>query len=158
VSAAQRDKVQAYIASGLESEARLFCGNEHIVRATGGFFVAPTVFRDVDPDAKIAQEEIFGPVLCVHAFDHVDEALFLANRSTYGLTATAWTTNLEIAHRLVREVKAGEITIHGTGKPSSGAALGTLPIEPHQQSGFGIEGGLEGIAAYTTLTAAQIFV
>jgi gamma-glutamyl-gamma-aminobutyraldehyde dehydrogenase len=158
VSAAQRDKVQAYVESGLESEARLFCGNEHIVRATGGFFVAPTVFRDVDPDAKIAQEEIFGPVLCVHAFDHVDEAIFLANRSTYGLTATAWTTNLATAHRLVREVKAGEITIRGTGKPSSGAALGTLPIEPHQQSGFGIEGGLEGIAAYTTLTAAQIFV
>lgn len=158
ISAPQRDRVLAYISEAIRDGSRARCGGAApIMPESGGYFVAPTILLDVDPRARIAQEEVFGPVLCVHPFSNIDEAIAIANRTNYGLAATAWTQTLDVAQRIVREVKAGEIVIHATTDASPGASIGAIPIEPRRQSGLGLEGGLEGIAAFTALTTAQIF-
>lgn len=156
ISAGQRDKVMGYIEDGLGAGASLRIGGGDV--PAGGFYVAPTVFDNVMPEMRIAQEEIFGPVLSILPFSTVDEAVSLANATIYGLSATAWTQSLAIAQRLIRDLKTGELTIRGTGTPSAGAKFGALPLEPHGQSGLGIESGIEGLAAYTALKSVQIFV
>src|SRR5690606_21818335 len=90
VSAAQREKVRGYIATGLEEGARLIAGGLDAAVPGTGYFVAATVLADVDPDSTVAQEEIFGPVLSVIPFDTDDEAVRIANNSRYGLAGGVW--------------------------------------------------------------------
>lgn len=156
ISAGQRDKVAGYIEAGLGAGASLRAGGGDV--PADGYYVAPTVFDDVTTDMRIAQEEIFGPVLSILPFSTTDEAVRLANATVYGLSATAWTQSLATAQRMVRDVKVGELVIHGTGTPSAGAKFGALPLEPHGQSGLGVESGIEGLAAYTALKSVQLFV
>ncbi|WP_350547358.1 aldehyde dehydrogenase family protein, partial [Pseudoalteromonas sp. 5-MNA-CIBAN-0065] len=85
---------------------RLVTGGARVNAETGGFYVEPTVF-EVKPDAKIAREEIFGPVLSVIVFDDVDEAVRIANDTEYGLAAAVWTSNLTTAHDVSRRLRAG---------------------------------------------------
>jgi acyl-CoA reductase-like NAD-dependent aldehyde dehydrogenase len=108
------------------------------------------VFIGVTPGMRIAQEEIFGPVLSVMTFDDEDEAVAIANGTIYGLTATVWTTDLGRAMRLARRISAGAVTI--SGDPKSGRIDATTgAFEPHRQSGLGVEGGFGGLRSFTRL-------
>jgi aldehyde dehydrogenase (NAD+) len=109
-----------------------------------GFFIPPTVLRDVDPDSPAAQDEIFGPVLCVIPFDTEEDAVRIANSTRYGLAAYVHTTDLGRALRLSRELEAGGVGINGQILPATYAA----PFGGVGLSGYGREGGREGIEEF----------
>lgn len=109
-----------------------------------GFFVRPTIFADVDNGSTIAQEEIFGPVGVVIAFDTLEEAVRLANDTCYGLAATIWTRDVSAAHTLASNVRAGAVWINGWA-----AIDPALPWGGMKASGIGRELGWSGILANT---------
>ena len=110
-----------------------------------GFFIEPTIFVDVDNESEIAQEEIFGPVLCVIPFDDEEEAVRLANGTRYGLAAYAHTGDMKRARRLISELRAGNVHINGTGPgPLSPAS----PFGGVKQSGYGRQGSRLGLAEF----------
>jgi 4-(gamma-glutamylamino)butanal dehydrogenase len=156
VSRPQMDKVLNYIRLGSEQGARLVLGGRRVREETGGFYVEPTVFESVRASMTIAREEIFGPVLGVMGFHTIDEAIRLANDTSYGLSATVWTQSAAVTQKMINGLRAGEIAINTVGKPSAGAMFGTLPLEPHKQSGVGVESGIEGLQTYTALKAVQV--
>ncbi|SFW79848.1 aldehyde dehydrogenase [Amycolatopsis australiensis] len=143
VSENQRKRVEGYIADGEASGASVLVRGE---RPEGpGWYVAPTVFADVDPDAKIAQEEIFGPVLTVHTFDTEDEAVAIANNSEYGLNGSVFAADPEHALAVARRIRTGTVEVNGN-------PVGfTAPIGGFKNSGIGREAGLEGFDAYVEI-------
>jgi len=114
------------------------------------------IFDQVTPAQKIAQEEIFGPILSVMSFGDEDEAVRITNGTIYGLSAILWTQNLGRAHRLTQRLNVGWTVVNATDKPSTGA--GNFSVGGHKQSGLGVEGGIEGLDEYLTKTAVQFFV
>jgi acyl-CoA reductase-like NAD-dependent aldehyde dehydrogenase len=116
------------------------------LRDSGGFFVEPTLFRNVKPTARIAQEEIFGPVLSVIPYDDEAEAIHIANSTTYGLAAYVWTANLSRGMRMAKEIPAS-IWINAAAQSGEGAGT-AASFEPMRQSGIGAEGGLAGMQSY----------
>ncbi len=153
VSADHLRKVMGYVEAAESCGARLRTGGHRYERR--GYFMAPTVFDRVRDDQAIAREEIFGPVLSVMTFDGAAQALEIAHRVDYGLSARIWTGNVATAYALARHLRAGEVTVNATCAtvPGVGAASAT---EPFGQSGFGVEGGLEGVRQYTRLKAIHI--
>jgi betaine-aldehyde dehydrogenase len=144
VSEEQMDKVLGYIAIG-RSEGRLITGGQ---RATGGalgkgFFVEPTIFADVDNRARIAQEEIFGPVLVVIPFDTEEDAVRIANDTPYGLAGAVWTRDVFKGVRVLKRLRAGILWLN-TYHPTYNEA----PWGGYKQSGFGRELGMYGIEGY----------
>jgi acyl-CoA reductase-like NAD-dependent aldehyde dehydrogenase len=145
-SADQCARVMKYIDGARADGAELVMGGRRVLQETGGFFVEPTVFRNVLSTARIAQEEIFGPVLSVIPFEDEAEAIRIANGTVYGLTAYVWTASLATAMRMAKgirsslRVNAGAPTGEGPGWAASS--------EPTGQSGFGVEGGLAGMQSY----------
>ena len=167
INEAHMNKVLAYIDSGQEEGATLLCGGQRVhldvgdsigkdTAESGGYYIAPTIFDKVNPQQKIAQEEIFGPVLCVLTFKDEAEAIALANNTCYGLAAYAATENLGRAHRLVQQLDAGLVSIKGTSEAvGCGVPIG---VEGHKQSGFGMEGGLDWLLAYSVTTSAELLI
>ena len=149
VSGEQRDRVAGYLALGREAGARATVGGSAVDGA--GFYVSPTVFTGVDNDMQIAQEEIFGPVVSVIAFDDEDDVLALANHSQYGLAAALWTNDLGRAHRMARRLQAGTVWINTWGGLDP-----TLPFGGYKQSGVGREFGLDWYHAYTENKAVYL--
>ena len=143
----QRDVVERYVAIGLGEGARLACGGKRLEGK--GFFFSPTVFVDVDNSMRIAQEEIFGPVLVVIPFDTEEEAIRIANDTVFGLTAGVWTSDPAKAERYARAVRAGTVFVNNTW---ACAPLG-LPWGGYKQSGIGREIGDVGIEEFTELKA-----
>jgi 4-(gamma-glutamylamino)butanal dehydrogenase len=118
-----------------------------VLEDTGGWYVEPTIIANVTPDMAVAREEIFGPVVSVLAFDTEAEALALANDSSYGLAASIFTHDLDVAHRLAREVRAGTVTVNCYGEGDI-----TTPFGGYKQSGFGgRDKGLEALEQYSEL-------
>jgi betaine-aldehyde dehydrogenase len=153
VSAAHREKVEAYIKIGIAEGAKLVCGGK---RPTGpgfekGNYLEPTIFDDVTPKMRIAREEIFGPVLSVIPFDTEEEAIAIANDTEYGLAAAVWTQNVTRAMRAVKELRAG-ITWVNTYHPT----YNEQPWGGYKQSGIGRELGLHGIEAYLEIKQINI--
>ncbi|ANW67251.1 betaine-aldehyde dehydrogenase [Mycobacterium sp. djl-10] len=142
INAKQQQRVLDYIDKGKAEGARLVAGGT--APAGPGFFVRPTVFADVDNSSTIAQEEIFGPVGAVIAFDTLDEALAIANDTSYGLAATIWTRDVSLAHTLARRVHAGAVWVNGWA-----AIDPALPWGGFKASGIGRELGWSGILANT---------
>ena len=146
-SAGHADRIMGMIRRAQEARSgRLVTGGNRVGGdLADGFFIEPTVFAEVDNRSEIAQEEVFGPVLCVMPFDREDEAIAMANDSQYGLAAYAHTNDLQRARRLVDELDAGSVHINGTGPgPLSPAS----PFGGVKQSGYGRQGSREGVAEF----------
>lgn len=158
VSEGHKLKVLGYIEGGEKEGARLVHRGDSRPPFEGGFYVPPVIFDDVSPGQKIAQEEIFGPVLSVISFRDEDEAIRIANGTIYGLSAILWTKDIGRAHRMAYAIKSGSVVVNATDNPAAGLGKGILSIGGHKESGIGTEGGIEGIEAYTSQTAVQIFV
>jgi len=143
VSQKQYERVQSYIRKGVEEGAEILVGGEgHPQGLEGGYFVKPTVFINVKNNMTIAQEEIFGPVLCVIAYDSEDEAIQIANDSRYGLHAAVIGTDLRRVRRVASRLRAGRVVINGmTDDPQA-------PWGGFKYSGVGREYGRYGIEAF----------
>ena len=140
-SAMHRDKVEQYIALGKE-EGTLVVGGGRPESAPSGWFVEPTVFADVDNSARIAQEEIFGPVLTIIPYEDEDQAISIANDSQFGLGGSVWSADSGHALEVARKIASGTVGVNGY-MPSLGAPFGGI-----KGSGMGREFGPETIAAY----------
>ncbi|PHZ85478.1 aldehyde dehydrogenase family protein [Paremcibacter congregatus] len=146
VSGKQFSKVMEYIEVAASEGAELVTGGHRLLPEAGGYFVAPSIFKNVQYDARVAQEEIFGPVLSTIGFDDVDEAIRLANSTRYGIAAYAWTTDMSTSMKLARGVNSG-IIVSSSSYEGEGAGH-TASNEPYGQSGIGIEGGIAGMESY----------
>lgn len=148
ISQAQKDTILSYIEAGKAEGARLVCGGKEaeVKGGENGFFIEPTIFADVTNDMKIAQEEIFGPVLSVIRYDTVDEAIEMANDSIYGLASGVWTRNVNKAYDIARKLKAGVVWINDWHMLRNDA-----PFGGYKQSGIGREMGKYSLDAYTQL-------
>ncbi len=155
ISARQRDRVLGYIDRG-RAEGRVVAGGcvPSDPALAGGFYVLPTIFDGVDPNACIAQEEIFGPVLCVHRFAETAQALAIANNTTYGLSAGVWTRDIGLAHALCRRLQVGQVFVNNY----SAAGGVELPFGGYRQSGVGREKGFEALREYSRSKAVAIRV
>ncbi len=145
-SAAQCGRVMDYVGTAATDGVRLVLGGKRALQETAGYFVEPTLFRDVVPTARIAQEEIFGPVLSVIPFQDEAEAIRIANSTIYGLVAYVWTNDLSKALRVAKGIRAS-VRINAT-VPSGEGAGHASSAEPAGQSGIGAEGGLAGMESY----------
>jgi acyl-CoA reductase-like NAD-dependent aldehyde dehydrogenase len=158
ISKNHMQKVLGYIELGSMEGARLVHQSSSTPPFAEGFYVPPTIFDSVAPEQRIAQEEIFGPVLSILSFRDEDDAVKIANQTIYGLSATIWTQHMGRAHRMSQAVDAGWIVVNATDKPAGGLGEGLLPVGGLKESGIGVEGGIEGLQAYTDKTAIQVFV
>jgi len=145
VSQEQMQTVLSYVEAGKKEGAKLIAGGNRVsVDGGKGFFLEPTIFGDVTNDMKIAQEEIFGPVLATLSFDDVDQVIDLANRNQYGLAAAVWTRDIKKAHNVSRQLRAGTVWINTYGLMDA-----ALPFGGYKSSGFGRELGKHAIEHYT---------
>ncbi|HEV7420440.1 MAG TPA: aldehyde dehydrogenase family protein [Mycobacterium sp.] len=143
ISATQREKVLGLIKSGIDSGARLVTGGGIPENLPTGYYVAPTLLADVDPDSQVAQEEIFGPVLTVIPYDTEDDAVAIANNSIYGLSGEVSSGDVDRALAVAKRMRTGNVTING--KSHFGI---TSPFGGTKQSGLGRRNGDEGYREY----------
>jgi aldehyde dehydrogenase (NAD+) len=142
ISAAQLQRVQALVDRALDDGAKLVTGGGRPAGLDIGFYFEPTILTEVTPDATIAQEEVFGPVLSVLRYSDDDDAVRIANNSQYGLSGAVWGTDVDRAVAVARRVRTGQIAVNGFGP-------GGAPFGGFNQSGFGREsGGIMGIREY----------
>jgi aldehyde dehydrogenase (NAD+) len=147
---AQLDRVLGYIQSGLEGGATLAAGGGRPEGIDRGFYVEPTIFTDVRNDMRIAQEEIFGPVVNVQKFANEDEAVSMANDSIYGLNGSVWSGDLDRGLRVAGRIRTGTVFVNGPGAEDWEA-----PFGGYKQSGVGREFGLWGYLEYTQIKALR---
>jgi betaine-aldehyde dehydrogenase len=139
VSSRQRTRVEGFIEEGRSSGATLVSGGGRPADLERGWFVEPTLFADVDPHSRIAQEEIFGPVVTVIDYDTVDEAVAIANNSAYGLGGSVFTTDIERGLQVARRIQTGAVELNGS------PAGFNVPMGGVKNSGVGREFGPEGL-------------
>jgi aldehyde dehydrogenase (NAD+) len=151
VSQEQYERVLNYIEIGQQEGAQLLTGGGRPDRLERGYFVAPTLFDNVSPQATIAQEEIFGPVLSVLTFHDEEEALAIANGVPYGLVAGIFTNDLNRALRLATRIRAGQIYVN-----EYFAGGEETPFGGYKQSGFGREKGIDALYNYTQVKNVAI--
>ncbi|MDP9267301.1 MAG: aldehyde dehydrogenase family protein [Acidobacteriota bacterium] len=152
VSEQQMNTVLGYIASAKQEGAQLAAGgNRASVDGGKGFFVEPTIFSGVKNEMKIAQEEVFGPVLATLTFDDIDQVAELANKNIYGLAAAIWTSDIKRAHALSRRLKAGTVWINTYGDGDA-----SFPFGGYKQSGFGRDLGADALQHYTETKAVWV--
>lgn len=148
-SAQQRDRVEHYIALG-HDEGRLVAGGGRPKAHNRGWFVEPTVFADVDNSARIAREEIFGPVVAVIPYDTEAEAIAIANDSDFGLGGAVWSADTDHAIAVARQVASGTVGVNGY-RPALGAPFGGI-----KASGLGREFGPEVLSSYQNLKSIYL--
>lgn len=147
----QLDTVLTYIEKGAQGGATMVCGGKRVMTETGGLFVEPTVFDNVNNQMPIAREEIFGPVLSVITFNSAEEAVAIANDTDYGLAAAVWTSNISKAHKTAKALRTGMVWInHYDGGDM------TAPFGGYKQSGNGRDKSLHAFEKYTEVKATWI--
>ncbi|MBI2835966.1 MAG: aldehyde dehydrogenase family protein [Acidobacteria bacterium] len=147
ISKRQLETIEQYIQIGREEGAHVVTGGRRPddPRLGGGYFLEPTLLDRVSNDMRVAQEEIFGPVLSIVTFEDLDEAAALANRSDYGLVAGIWTRDINKALAAASRIKSGQVYVNTYG---AGGGV-ELPFGGYKKSGYGREKGLEALASYT---------
>lgn len=148
-SRSQFDTVRGFIERAQRDGARLLIGGADPIRDVG-YFVAPTVFADVDPDSELGQEEVFGPVLAVIPFSDSDDALRIANGTPYGLSGAVWAATDDEAIAFARRVHTGQLDING------GAYNPAAPFGGYKKSGIGRELGRFGFEEYLQTKSLQL--
>jgi aldehyde dehydrogenase (NAD+) len=143
ISALQRDRVQAYLDSAIAEGGRFACGGGRPADRDTGFFIEPTVIAGLDNNAKVAREEIFGPVLTVIAHDGDDDAVRIANDSPFGLSGTVFSADDERAQGIAARMRVGTVNVNGGVWYSA-----DVPFGGYKQSGIGREMGLAGFEEY----------
>jgi acyl-CoA reductase-like NAD-dependent aldehyde dehydrogenase len=153
VTTQQFDKVRSYIAIGREEGATLVAGgvSPEDPELARGNFIRPTLFDGVRPDGRLAQEEIFGPVLAAMPFADYDEAVRIANGIRFGLTASVFTSDLRTAHRFARDVEAGYVWVNDSSRHFTGTPFGGF-----KDSGVGREEDLDEILSYTQVKNVNV--
>src|SRR5580700_5405463 len=145
VSQEQMNTVLGYIETGKKEGAKLIAGGNRVsVDGSKGYFIEPTIFSGVNNSMKIAQEEIFGPVLATISFDDIDSAIAQANQNPYGLASAVWTKDLKKAHLVSRQLKAGTVWINTYGLMDA-----AMPFGGYKSSGLGRELGEKALEHYT---------
>lgn len=142
-SRAQLDRVESYFEVARSEGARVLSGGEAPAGLSGGFYTQPTVVADVDNSMRIAQEEVFGPVLAAIPFDSEEEAIKIANDTEYGLGGAVWTSNVGRAHRVARSIESGVTWVNCYSVTEPAVAL-----EGTKMSGYGVKGGPWHVASY----------
>lgn len=151
VSAEHRDRVLGYISHGIDEGARLLCGGTDPPEGLDkGYFVRPTIFSAVRSDMRIAQEEIFGPVLCILPYDSEEEAIEIANDSRFGLSGAVWSSDPARAESVARRMRTGRVVVNG------GAFNTAAPFGGYRQSGIGREFGRYGLEEYLEVKTLQL--
>ncbi len=145
----QFNKVMSYIDAGKREGASLLCGGSRV--GDRGYFVAPTVFADVQDNMKIAQEEIFGPVMSIIPFENLDEVIERANNTMYGLAAAVWTRDITKAHAIAGAVRAGTVWVNCYDVFDAAAPFGGF-----KQSGIGRELGEYGLQQYSEVKTVTV--
>jgi len=149
VDQSQFDRIMGYIESGRSEGATLACGGERV--GNRGYFIRPAVFADVHDDMKIAQEEIFGPVMSVISFKDMDEVIARANKTDYGLAAGVWTSDIKKAHAVANGVRAGTVWVNCYHVLDTRAPFGGF-----KQSGMGRELGEYALHEYTEVKTVTV--
>jgi acyl-CoA reductase-like NAD-dependent aldehyde dehydrogenase len=147
ISQRQLETIERYVRIGREEGAHVAAGGSRPAEASlgGGYYFQPTLLDRVAPDMRVAQEEIFGPVLAIIPFDDIEQAAAIANRSQYGLVSGIWTRDINKALSLASRIKTGQVYINTYG---AGGGV-ELPFGGYKKSGYGREKGLESLASYT---------
>ncbi|WP_024448747.1 aldehyde dehydrogenase [Mycolicibacterium iranicum] len=148
ISERQRDRIQGYLDSAIAEGGRFACGGGRPADRDTGFFIEPTVIAGLDNNAKVAREEIFGPVLTVIAHDGDDDAVRIANDSPYGLSGTVFSPDLKRANAVAARLRVGTVNINGGVWYSA-----DMPFGGYKQSGIGREMGLAGFEEYLEIKA-----
>jgi aldehyde dehydrogenase (NAD+) len=153
ISERQMRTVLDYIEVGRKGGAKLACGGARATEGplAKGYFIKPTIFTDVTNDMRIAQEEIFGPVLCVMKYDDEEEAVKIANDSIYGLGGGVWSEDIERARRVAGKMRTGTVWINDWHLLSE-----RMPFGGYKQSGIGREFGEEGLNEYTEVKSLHV--
>ena len=151
VSETQRERVRSYIAKGVEEGAKLVTGGAEAPDGRDtGYFVRPTVFSEVTDDMTIAREEIFGPVLAIMPYDDEEDAVRIANATSYGLAGGVWSGDPERAQQVARRLRTGQVEING------GVFNPLAPFGGYKQSGHGRELGRHGLEEFLAVKAMQL--
>jgi 5-carboxymethyl-2-hydroxymuconic-semialdehyde dehydrogenase len=151
ISTEHYDRVMSYVAAGREDGARLVTGGARPAHLPVGNYLAATVFADVRPGMRIFDEEMFGPGVCVTAFDTEAEAIELANATKYGLAAYVWTNDLRRGHRLAHRVESGMLWLNSHNVRDLRTPFGGV-----KQSGLGRDGGQHSLDFFTDTTIVHV--
>jgi aldehyde dehydrogenase (NAD+) len=146
ISARQRDRVQSYLDLAIAEGGSFACGGGRPVDRDRGFFIEPTVIVGLTNDARVAREEIFGPVLTVIAHDGDDDAIRIANDSPYGLSGTVFSADPQRAQAVANRLRVGTVNVNGGVWYSA-----DVPFGGYKQSGVGSEMGVAGFEEYLEL-------
>jgi aldehyde dehydrogenase (NAD+) len=155
ISGKQRQRVEDFV-NDARADALLRVGGTRPAdpQLAGGFFFSPTLLDEISPEAPIAREEVFGPVLSVTRFRDSDEALTIADATPYGLIAAVWTQRIDRAHSLARDLRVGQVYINGYG---AGGGV-ELPFGGRKLSGHGLEKGFEALVGYTQVKSVAVMI
>jgi acyl-CoA reductase-like NAD-dependent aldehyde dehydrogenase len=151
VDETQMARVLDYIDSGRQAGAEVRVGGNRVRSETGGYYIEPTIFTGVQNDMRIAQEEIFGPVLSTITFRDPEDAIAIANDTVYGLAGAVWTRDISTAHRVARQIRAGVVWVN-----CFDAGDITAPFGGFKQSGFGRDKSMHALEKYTDLKTVWI--
>jgi len=153
VSKEQYERVSGYLTTGAGEGAKALAGGSLLTEGdlAKGFFVQPTVFADVQDNMKIAQEEIFGPVISAIAFEDMDDLVQRANNTMFGLGSGVWTKDVSKAHRLAKALQAGSVWVN-----CYQAMDPAVPFGGYKMSGYGRESGVHHVDEYLNIKAVWI--